>query len=81
METPTAEDLWEKEACDESGRRLGRIEAVGMRRDRVPQRVGVRVDGGGPALRFFTLIGARLDGSTVVLVTAPSLEVLPGGSR
>jgi hypothetical protein len=81
MDAPTVEDLWEREAFSESGERLGRIEAVGMGRGRVPRRVGVRSEAGGPALRFFSLTGARLDGARVVLVTLRPLEVLPGGSR
>jgi hypothetical protein len=66
VDTLRVEDLFEKVAFAESGRRLGRIEAVGMGRDRVPRRVGVRL-GEGPELRFFALAGARLDNGHVVI--------------
>jgi hypothetical protein len=77
----TVADLWKREAYTESGWRLGRIEAVGMGRDRVPRRVGVQADGGGPRLTFFSLTGARLDGERVILAAARSVVVLPGGAR
>jgi hypothetical protein len=73
------DDLWEREAYDETGRHLGRIEAVGMGRDRVPRRVGVR-SGRARVLHFFMLTGARLDGERLVIAPVePSLLVLPGG--
>jgi hypothetical protein len=68
VDTIRVEDLFEKEAFAETGRRLGRIEAVGMGRDRVARRVGVRL-GEGPQLRFFALAGARLDDGHVVVAT------------
>jgi len=33
---PPVDRLWERDAYDDSGRFMGRIEAVGMGRDRVP---------------------------------------------
>jgi hypothetical protein len=80
VDTPRVEDLWEKQAYGESGQRLGRIEAVGMGRDRVPRRVGVRSDDGGPALTFYALAGATIAGDRVVIATDRSLRVLSRGS-
>jgi hypothetical protein len=81
MGTLRVAELWEKEAWSGAGHRLGRIEAVAMGRDRVPSRVGVRLDGRGRGLAFYGLTGARLDGDRVILVLSvePSLEVLSGG--
>jgi hypothetical protein len=83
MDALRTEDLWERGAYDATGRYLGSIEAVGMGRDRIPHRVGVRARGGN-AIKFFPLEGARVDG-TRVLLTAPeasdlSLRVLSGRS-
>lgn len=81
MDVLKFEDLWEKEAYDATGQLLGLIEAVGIGRDRVPRRVGVRAADGETPLRFFSLAGARLDGSHVVLGAdggvSPSLRLLP----
>jgi hypothetical protein len=80
MDTPAADELWDREAYDGAGERLGRIEAVGMGRDRVPRRVGVR-SGRAGRLRFFTLVGARIvDGRVVIELREPSLRALPGDS-
>ena len=80
MDVLAFEDLWEREACDGTGHRLGLIEAVGMGRDRVPRRVGVRTGADGPPLRFFTLDGAALDAGRVVLVVSgPTLRLLDPG--
>jgi hypothetical protein len=73
-------ELWEKDACTGSGRHLGRIEAVGMGRDRVPRQVGARFEDGGRQLTFYALTGARVEGGRVVLAVEPSLEVLPVGA-
>jgi hypothetical protein len=80
MDVFAFEDLWEREAYDGTGHRLGLIEAVGMGRDRVPRRVGVRSGTDGPRLRFFALDGAMLDGGRVILsVPDPPVLVLPEG--
>jgi len=79
MDALTHTDLWGREAFSESGRCVGVIEAVGSGRDGIPRRVGVRAEGGGRALTFFSLTGARLDGDRVILAAEPSLTVLPGG--
>jgi hypothetical protein len=72
-------DLWEREAYLESGQRLGRIEAVGMGRNRVPRTVGVRVDSR-HRLRFFPLTEARVADGRVFLAAPPSLQVVSGGT-
>ena len=76
--TPRVQDLWEKEAYAESGERLGRIEAVGMGRDRVPRRVGVCAPDGERALRFYTLTGADISRDRVVVAVRQPLRVLRG---
>ena len=81
MGTPRVEDLWERDAYDEFGRLLGRIEAVGMSRDRVPRRVGIRRDDNASALMFYSLTGATIADARVVVITDRSLRVLPGGAR
>jgi hypothetical protein len=53
MDTLTVGDLWNREVFTETGQRLGRVEAIGMARDRVPRRVGIRSRQRGAALRFF----------------------------
>ena len=78
MDALTVEDLWKRDAYSESGRCLGRIEAVGTGRDLVPRRIGVRSEEGSRRLRFFSLIAARLDGRWLMVSTEPSLVVLPG---
>ena len=78
MDPLTIDEIWEREAYAGTGEHMGRIEAVGMGRDRVPRRVGVRSSGGRP-LRFFALAGARLDDGRVILALMdPSLWVLSG---
>jgi hypothetical protein len=72
--------LWEREAYDETGRYLGRIEAVGMGRDRVPRRVGVR-SGRARVLHFFMLTGARLDGEVGHCASGAVLAGPSGRSR
>ncbi len=72
-------DLWGREAYRPSGEYLGRIEAVGMGRDRVPRRVGVRSHRDDSALTFFRLAGASLEGDRLTLDTGPKLEVVQGG--
>lgn len=69
-----AESLLGKEAYKPSGERLGRIEAIGMGRDRTPTRVGVRLNELGAELSFFTLAGARLSGDQLIIGpgTAPA---------
>jgi hypothetical protein len=59
--------LCDQEAFDGAGNFLGVVEAVGMGRDRVPRRVGVRSRLDGSPLTFYTLVGARVDGCRVVL--------------
>lgn len=71
--------LMGKEAYDGSGHRIGLIEAVGMGRDRVPRRIGVRLSADGPALKFFTLAGARPQDGGVVLRMADSNLRVPAG--
>ncbi|HLH70790.1 MAG TPA: hypothetical protein VKY90_17685 [Candidatus Dormibacteraeota bacterium] len=67
MDTPTVADLWGQELFSEAGEHLGRIEAVGMTRDRIPHRVGVRSAAGGSRLRFFPLTQVqRVDGRLVL---------------
>jgi hypothetical protein len=81
MKVLAFEDLWEKEAYDGMGHRLGLIEAVGMGRDRVPRRVGVRNGAEGSPLRFFALNGAALKGGCVVLeVSGQPLRLPDPGS-
>ena len=80
MDAFRIDDLWEREAYTDSGQHLGRIEAVGMGRDRVPRRVGLHCEGDGSMLRFFRLAGARVAGGRVILAAKPSLDVLPGGA-
>lgn len=80
MDGLSVDDLWEKDAYNESGERLGRIEAVALGRDRVPVRVGVRSDGGASTLKYFSVAGARLFGGRVVIATAPPLDVVAGGT-
>jgi hypothetical protein len=67
VEEQSVEYHEEVEAFDGEGRYLGVIEAIGMGRDRVPRRVGVRSGPNGSPLRFFPFTGARLDGSRVIL--------------
>jgi hypothetical protein len=67
MEEQSVEGLCDMEAFDSAGRYLGVVEAVGMERDRVPRRVGVRSGLGGSPLTFFTLAGATFEGNRVVL--------------
>jgi hypothetical protein len=75
VEAISFQDVWKNEARGSAGRRLGRIEADRMGRDRVPARVGA----GRRALKLFTLTGARLDDGLVVLAApGPALRVLPG---
>jgi hypothetical protein len=66
VETLSAEDLWDREVYSETGQRLGRVEAVGMGRDRVPRRIGVGSNGGSQALRFFRLTEIRLSAGRVI---------------
>ena len=75
--------LLEKEAFDQSGRRIGMIEAVGMGRGRVARRVGIRVQPTGRALKFYPLSGARLDQGKVILVVdgSPAGSPVPRVSR
>jgi hypothetical protein len=75
---PWVEDLWEKDAYAQSGERLGRIEAVGMGRYRVPRRVGVRARDDRRRLRFYELTGASISGDRVVLASERPLRVLRG---
>jgi hypothetical protein len=67
MEDQSVVGLCDKEAFDSAGRYLGVVEAVGMGRDRVPRRVGVRSGLGGPPPTFFSLAGATFEGNRVVL--------------
>lgn len=75
--------ILEKEAFDDSGRRIGLIEAVGIGRGRVARRVGVRVQPTGPALKFYSLAGARLDQGKVILAVhaSPAESPVPRLSR
>lgn len=73
------EDLWGREVFRESGEHLGRIEAVGVGRDGVLRRIGVRREGSGRALTFFAVARARLDGTRVLLADNPPLTILSGG--
>ncbi|MBO0701550.1 MAG: hypothetical protein J2P38_01360 [Candidatus Dormibacteraeota bacterium] len=61
------DELWGRDVYDASGRRLGRIEAIGMGRDRLPRRVAVRLDEARVQLTFFSLAGARVTGDRVVI--------------
>lgn len=67
-----AENLLGKDAYRASGERLGRIEAIGMGRDRTPRRVGVRLNEPAGELSFFTLAGARLSGDQVIIGAGPA---------
>jgi hypothetical protein len=83
MDAPRTPDVWNKAAYDSSGRFLGSIEAVGMGRDRIPRRVGVRAPGGN-GITFFSLEGAEVLGKRVILTDREasdrSLRVVPGGA-
>ena len=76
----SVESLRDKAAFDGAGHFLGVVEAVGTGRERVPRRVGVRSGLEGSPLTFYTLVGARVDGSRVVLaVPNGSGPPRPGG--
>lgn len=76
MSTFAIEDLWDREAYTATGQHLGRIEAVGMGRDRQPRRVGIR-SGRERRLRFFALEGASVYDGRVVLEPRQATLRLP----
>ncbi|MBO0683101.1 MAG: hypothetical protein J2P45_08105 [Candidatus Dormibacteraeota bacterium] len=80
MEAVKPADLWGKEVYSQGGERLGKVEAIGMGRDRVPRRVGVRPDEHAPQLTFFALAGAKLADGRVILDAAGSPQIVPGSS-
>jgi hypothetical protein len=81
MDLVSAAGLCDKEAFDGEGHYLGPVEAVGMGRDRVPRRVGVRSGMPGSPLRFFTLSGARFDGRRINLALDSSAPSDPSPHR
>ena len=80
MEALKAADLWGKEVYSAGGQGLGKVEAIGMGRDRVPNRIGVRPDEHGPQLTFFALAGAKLVDGRVILAAGESRQIVPGGA-
>jgi hypothetical protein len=80
MDALTIEDLWAKDPSRESGRCLGRIEAVGMGGGigHLGDSAHAREEGG-RRLQFFSLTSARLDRRRVMVSTRPTPDVLPGG--
>ncbi|HZU16365.1 MAG TPA: hypothetical protein VFD01_07195 [Candidatus Dormibacteraeota bacterium] len=71
MDTLRVEDLWDQDVFGPAGERLGRIEAVGMTRDRVPRHVGLRSAAEGSRLRFYPLARVRRAEGRLVLSDAP----------
>jgi len=72
VDAPTVADLWGQELFNEAGESLGRIEAVGMTRDRVPRRVGVRSAERGSRLCFYPLAEVRCVDGRLVLAGSSS---------
>ena len=75
MDGFNVEDLWNKEVRTESGRHVGRIEAIAIERDGTAHRVGVRPEAGSRRLTFLSLTGARLSKGDVIVADAPLLRV------
>jgi hypothetical protein len=73
VDTLIVADLWGQELFSEAGEHVGRIEAVGMTRGRIPRRVGVRSVAGESRLHFFPLTQVRhIDGRLVLDGAPPS---------
>jgi hypothetical protein len=60
------QEMWNRDVFDRHGNLLGRVEAVGMSRDRTVRRVGVRARGTDPALRFIRVSQLVVDGDHLI---------------
>ena len=77
MDRFNVEDLWDMEVRTESGRHVGRIEAIALEQDGTARRVGVRPEAGSRRLTFLIVSGATLSDGEVVVADTPLLRVLP----
>jgi hypothetical protein len=59
-------EMWNREVFDRSGNHLGRVEAVGMSRDRTVRRVGVKARGTERSLRFIPVTQLVDDGDRLI---------------
>ena len=75
MEALGPNDLWEKEAYEDTGRHLGTIEVVVTRKGQV-RRIGIRLRRD-ERVTYFQAQGARLIDGRVVLAPRPPLEIVP----
>ncbi|HEX4216579.1 MAG TPA: hypothetical protein VIA06_24950 [Candidatus Dormibacteraeota bacterium] len=58
--------MWNRDVFDGSGNHLGRVEAVGISRDRTLRRIGVRARGTERALRFISVTQLTDDGERLI---------------
>lgn len=64
-------EMWNRDVYDVSGNHLGRVEAVGMSRDRTVRRVGVKARGTDSSLRFIPVAQLLDDGDRLVFDPDP----------
>lgn len=65
------QEMWNRDVYDASGNHLGRVEAVGMSRDRSVRRVGVRARSTDQSLRFIPVGQLLDDGERLVFDSHP----------